>query len=147
MPVAVPPDPIAARWLLYALGIIGTAVGASWSTAWLLSSRYSSLLSRLNTIEKEERDQEEALRQLKSQIRLETQEAITAALKDLIIQSNQEMAALRTGVALVNDRLVHVQNDVRELKGRMDRRAPEEASYCPYPHPLRREEDLNAEGY
>lgn len=140
-------EPIAVKVVLYILGILGAAISASWSTAWLLSSRYSSMLSRLNTIEQEERDQEEALRQLKSQIRLETQEAITAALKDLIIQSNREMAALRTGVALVNDRLVHVQNDVRELKGRMDRRAPEEASYCPYPHPLRREEDLNAEGY
>lgn len=140
-------EPIAVKVALYILGILGAAISASWSTAWLLSSRYSSMLSRLNTIEKEERDQEEALRQLKSQIRLETQEAITVALKDLIIKSNHEMAALRTGVALVNDRLVHVQNDVRELKGRMDRRAPEEASYCLYPHPLRREEDLNAEGY
>ena len=140
-------DPVAIKGLLYLLGLLGTAIGASWSTAWLLSTRYSSLLSRVSAIEAEEVDHDAALRELRGTIRLETQEAITAALKDLIIQSNREMAALRTGVALINDRLVHVQNDVKELKGRVDRRAPEEQTYCPFPHPLRREEDLNAEGY
>ena len=140
-------EPVAIKGLLYLLGLLGTAVGASWSTAWLLSTRYSSLLSRVAAIEAEEVDHDAALRELRGAIRLETQEAITAALKDLIIQSNREMAALRTGVALINDRLVHVQNDVKELKGRVDRRAPEEPAYCPFPHPLRREEDLNAEGY
>ncbi|MBP7517798.1 MAG: hypothetical protein KA768_08180 [Desulfobulbus sp.] len=138
---------MAIKGLLYLLGLLGTAIGASWSTAWLLSTRYSSLLSRVSAIEAEEVDHDAALRELRGAIRLETQEAITAALKDLIIQSNREMAALRTGVALINDRLVHVQNDVKELKGRVDRRAPEEQTYCPFPHPLRREEDLNAEGY
>ena len=140
-------EPVAIKGLLYLLGLLGTAIGASWSTAWLLSTRYSSLLSRVSAIEAEEVDHDAALRELRGTIRLETQEAITAALKDLIIQSNREMAALRTGVALINDRLVHVQNDVKELKGRVDRRAPEEQTYCPFPHPLRREEDLNAEGY
>ena len=140
-------EPVAFKGLLYLLGLLGTAIGASWSTAWLLSTRYSSLLSRVSAIEAEEVENDAALRALRDTIRLETQEAITAALKDLIIQSNREMAALRTGVALINDRLVHVQNDVKELKGRVDRRAPEEQSYCPLPHPLRREEDLNAEGY
>ena len=140
-------EPVAIKGLLYLLGLLGTAVGASWTTAWLLSTRYSSLLSRVSAIEEEEVDHDAALRELRGTIRLETQEAITAALKDLIIQSNREMAALRTGVALINDRLVHVQNDVKELKGRVDRRAPEEQTYCPFPHPLRREEDLNAEGY
>ncbi len=140
-------EPVAIKGLLYLLGLLGTAIGASWSTAWLLSTRYSSLLSRVSAIEAEEVDHDAALRELRGAIRLETQEAITAALKDLIIQSNREMAALRTGVALINDRLVHVQNDVKELKGRVDRRAPEEQTYCPFPHPLRREEDLNAEGY
>ena len=140
-------EPVAIKGLLYLLGLLGTAIGASWSTAWLLSTRYSSLLSRVSAIEAEEVDHDAALRELRGEIRLETQEAITAALKDLIIQSNREMAALRTGVALINDRLVHVQNDVKELKGRVDRRAPGEQTYCPFPHPLRREEDLNAEGY
>lgn len=140
-------EPVATKGLLYLLGLLGTAIGASWSTAWLLSTRYSSLLSRVSAIEAEEVDHDAALKELRGTIRLETQEAITTALKDLIIQSNREMAALRTGVALINDRLVHVQNDVKELKGRVDRRAPEEHSYCPFPHPLRREEDLNAEGY
>ena len=140
-------EPVAIKGLLYLLGLLGTAIGASWSTAWLLSTKYSSLLSRVSAIEAEEVDHDAALRELRGTIRLETQEAITAALKDLIIQSNREMAALRTGVALINDRLVHVQNDVKELKGRVDRRAPEEQTYCPFPHPLRREEDLNAEGY
>ena len=140
-------EPVAVKGVLYILGILGTAVGASWSTAWLLSSKYTSILSRVGALEEDESARKVELTKLRGQLRLEMQEAITAALKDLIIKSNQEMAALRTGVALVNDRLVHVQNDVRELKGRMDRRAPEEASYCPYPHPLRREEDLNAEGY
>ena len=140
-------EPVAIKGLLYLLGLLGTAIGASWSTAWLLSTRYSSLLSRVSAIEAEEVDHDAALRELRGTIRLETQEAITAALKDLIIQSNREIAALRTGVALINDRLVHVQNDVKELKGRVDRRAPEEQTYCPFPHPLRREEDLNAEGY
>lgn len=140
-------ETVAVKGVLYILGILGTAVGASWSTAWLLSSKYTSILSRVGSLEEDESARKVELTKLRGQLRLEMQEAITAALKDLIIKSNQEMAALRTGVALVNDRLVHVQNDVRELKGRMDRRAPEEASYCPYPHPLRREEDLNAEGY
>ena len=140
-------DPVAVKGVLYILGILGTAIGASWSTAWLLSSKYASILSRVGALEEDESARKVELTKLHGQLRLEMQEAITAALKDLIIKSNQEMAALRTGVALVNDRLVHVQNDVRELKGRMDRRAPEEASYCTYPHPLRREEDLNAEGY
>lgn len=140
-------ETVAVKGVLYILGILGTAVGASWSTAWLLSSKYTSILSRVGALEEDESARKVELTKLRGQLRLEMQEAITAALKDLIIKSNQEMAALRTGVALVNDRLVHVQNDVRELKGRMDRRAPEEASYCPYPHPLRREEDLNAEGY
>ena len=140
-------EPIAVKVALYILGILGAAISASWSTAWLLSSKYSSILSRVRSLEEDESARKVELTKLRGQLRLEMQEAITAALKDLIIKSNQEMAALRTGVALVNDRLVHVQNDVRELKGRMDRRAPEEASYCPYPHPLRREEDLNAEGY
>ena len=140
-------EPVAVKGVLYILGILGTAVGASWSTAWLLSSKYTSILSRVGALEEDESARKVELTKLRGQLRLEMQEAITAALKDLIIKSNQEMAALRTGVALVNDRLVHVQNDVRELKGRMDRRAPEEASYCTYPHPLRREEDLNAEGY
>ena len=134
-------EPVAVKGVLYILGILGTAVGASWSTAWLLSSKYTSILSRVGALEEDESARKVELTKLRGQLRLEMQEAITAALKDLIIKSNQEMAALRTGVALVNDRLVHVQNDVRELKGRMDRRAPEEASYCPYPHPLRREED------
>ena len=140
-------EPVAIKGLLYLLGLLGTAIGACWSTAWLLSTKYSSLLSRVAAIEAEEVDHDAALKELRGTIRLETQEAITAALKDLIIQSNREMASLRTGVALINDRLVHVQNDVKELKGRMDRRAPEEQTYCPFPHPLRREEDLNAEGY
>ena len=140
-------EPVAIKGLLYLLGLLGTAIGASWSTAWLLSTKYSSLLSRVSAIEAEEVGHDAALRELRDTIRLETQEAITAALKDLIIQSNREMAALRTGVALINDRLVHVQNDVKELKGRVDRRAPEAQTYCPFPHPLRREEDLNAEGY
>ena len=140
-------ETVAVKGVLYILGILGTAVGASWSTAWLLSSKYTSILSRVGSLEEDESARKVELTKLRGQLRLEMQEAITAALKDLIIKSNQEMAALRTGVALVNDRLVHVQNDVRELKGRMDRRAPEEASYCTYPHPLRREEDLNAEGY
>lgn len=140
-------ETVAVKGVLYILGILGTAVGASWSTAWLLSSKYTSILSRVGALEEDESARKVELTKLRGQLRLEMQEAITAALKDLIIKSNQEMAALRTGVALVNDRLVHVQNDVRELKGRMDRRAPEEASYCTYPHPLRREEDLNAEGY
>lgn len=140
-------EPVAIKGLLYLLGLLGTAIGASWSTAWLLSTRYSSLLSRVSAIEAEEVDHDATLRELRGTIRLETQEAITAALKDLIIQSNREMAALRTGVALINDRLVHVQNDVKELKGRVDRRVPEEQTYCPFPHPLRREEDLNVEGY
>ena len=140
-------EPVAIKGLLYLLGLLGTAIGASWSTAWLLSTKYSSLLSRVSAIEAEEVGYDAALRELRDTIRLETQEAITAALKDLIIQSSREMAALRTGVALINDRLVHVQNDVKELKGRVDRRAPEAQTYCPFPHPLRREEDLNAEGY
>lgn len=140
-------EPIAVKVALYILGILGAAISASWSTAWLLSSKYSSILSRVRSLEEDDSARKVELTKLRGQLRLEMQEAITAALKDLIIKSNHEMAALRTGVALVNDRLVHVQNDVRELKGRMDRRAPEEASYCPYPHPLRREEDLNAEGY
>ena len=140
-------ETVAVKGVLYILGILGTAVGASWSTAWLLSSKYTSILSRVGALEEGESARKVELTKLRGQLRLEMQEAITAALKDLIIKSNQEMAALRTGVALVNDRLVHVQNDVRELKGRMDRRSPDEASYCTYPHPLRREEDLNAEGY
>lgn len=140
-------EPIAVKVALYILGILGAAISASWSTAWLLSSKYSSILSRVRSLEEDDSARKVELTKLRGQLRLEMQEAITAALKDLIIKSNQEMAALRTGVALVNDRLVHVQNDVRELKGRMDRRAPEEASYCTYPHPLQREEDLNAEGY
>jgi len=134
-------EPIAIKGALYLLGIVGTAVGASWSTAWLLSAKYTTILSRVGALEDTDAGREAELTRLRGQLRFEMQEAITAALKDLIIKSNQEMAALRTGVALVNDRLVHVQNDVRELKGRMDRRAPEEASYCPYPHPLRREKD------
>ena len=140
-------EPVAIKGLLYLLGLLGTAIGASWSTAWLLSTRYSSLLSRVSAIEAEEVAHDAALKELRGTIRLETQEAIAAALKDLIIQSNREMASLRTGVALINDRLVHMQNDVKELKGRVDRRAPEGQTYCPFPHPMRREEDLNAEGY